>query len=99
MRMNEHDSARQRLKDAIATLAQEVDAKLAAVAEDAAGRVAALETEVAALRTDKGHLTRVLRQSEAQARDLREVAQTTGARIDHTIEGIKAVLGAGDSNG
>ena len=96
--MSGSEPARVRLEAAIATLEREVDAKVASVRQDAAGRVAELETELAALRTDKDQLAKALKNSETQARDLREVAQTTGARIDHTLAGIKEIL-AGDGHG
>lgn len=96
--MSGSEPANQRLDAAIATLEQEVDAKLAAVRKEAATRVVELETELAGLRTDKAQLAEALKRSETQARDLREVAQNTGTRIDHTIAGIEEIL-AGDGHG
>ncbi len=96
--MSGSESANQRLEAAIATLEQEVDAKLASVRKAAATRIVELETELAGLRTDKEQLAESLKRTETQARDLREIAQNTGTRIDHTIAGIRDVL-AGDGHG
>ena len=43
-------------------------------------------------------MAEALKRSETQARDLREVAQNTGTRIDHTIAEIEEIL-AGDGHG
>ena len=96
--MNGSEPGGERLEAAISALEQEVDAKLESLRRDAAGRVTELETELAALRAGQEQLAETLKLSETQARDLREVAQTSGARIDHAIAGIKAVLG-GDGHG
>ena len=82
----------ERLEAAIAGLEREVEAKLASVRKDAAEDVAKLETELAGLRRNQEQMARDLKLSETQARDLREVSQTAGTRIDHAIAGIKSVL-------
>jgi hypothetical protein len=90
--LSDGGSDAKRLEAAIAGLEREVEAKLASLRKDAAEQVVKLETELAGLRTDQEQMTRDLKLSKTQARDLREVAQTAGARIDHAIAGIKSVL-------
>ena len=93
--MTEPDSDTERLDAAIAELEREVDAKVANLRHDAAEHVAKLETELAGLRNGHEQMARNLKLSETQSRELREVAQTAGARIDHAITGIKSVLAGG----
>ena len=93
--MSDAGSDAERLEAAIAGLEAEVEAKLASVRKDAAEHVAKLETELAGLAADQEQMARDLKLSKTQARDLREVAQTAGARIDHAIAGIKSVLAEG----
>jgi chromosome segregation ATPase len=93
--MTEPESEAKGLDAAIADLEREVDAKVATLRRDAAEHVAKLETELAGLRTDQEQMARNLKLSETQSRDLRAVAQTAGARIDHAIAGIKSVLADG----
>jgi chromosome segregation ATPase len=90
--MSDGGSDAERLEAAIAGLEREIEAKLASLRKNAAEQVVKLETELAGLRTDQEQMTRDLKLSKTQARDLREVAQTAGARIDHAIAGIKSVL-------
>ncbi len=90
--MSDAEPDTERLEAAIAGLEREVETKLASVRRDAAEYVTKLETELADLRANQEQLARNLKLSETQARDLREMAQTAGTRIDHAIAGIESVL-------
>jgi len=90
--LSDADFDAERLEAAIAGLEAEIEAKLASVRKDAAEHVAKLETELEGLRTSQEQMARDLKLSGTQVRDLREVAQTAGTRIDHAIAGIKSVL-------
>ena len=74
------DAARRRLEDALARLEREVQTRIAQVRADAkaeaAGRLAALEMEVAKLKAEKRDLERA-------NTELRRVADLAATAIDH----------------
>lgn len=83
------DAARRRLEDALARLEREVQTRIAQVRADAkaeaAGRVAALEMEVAKLKAEKRDLERA-------NGELRRAADVAATAIDQAMGSVKAVL-------
>lgn len=83
------DGARRRLEDALARLEREVQTRIAQVRADAkidaAGRLAALEMEVAKLKAEKRDLER------ANA-ELRRAADAAATVIDQAMGSVQALL-------
>jgi hypothetical protein len=83
------DAARRRLEDALARLEREVQTRIAQVRADAraeaAGRLAALELEVAKLKAEKRDLERA-------NGELRRAADVAALAIDQAMGSVKAVL-------
>ena len=83
------DAARRRLEDALARLEREVQTRIAQVRADAkaeaAGRLAALEMEVAKLKAEKRDLERA-------NTELRRVADLAATAIDQAMGSVQSVL-------
>jgi chromosome segregation ATPase len=90
------DSARKRLDDAIGRLEKETVARIAQIRAEAkaeaTGRVAALETEIAKLKSEKRELER------ANA-ELRKAAEHAGGRVEQAIADVRALLAQGEPSG
>lgn len=82
------DLTRRRLDDAIASLEQEVTARVAQVRAESGTKVTALETEVARLKSEK-------RELERACAELRKAAEVAGGRIDQAMTQVRALLGEG----
>ncbi len=94
------DTARRRLDEAIGRLEKETLARVAQVrteakaesAKESTGRISALETEIAKLKSEKRELER------ANA-ELRKAAESAGGRVDQAIADVRALLAEGDASG